>query len=101
MSEQETPLTIKVLVKIAPARINPDWHYHIANHAGRPMCGALLNMRDWHLRELSQLPSHLCTRCAKSLKPKSTTGSRRIAVRIPLSATEKDADTSDQLELPL
>lgn len=92
---------IRVLAKSALARVNPDWHYHLANAAGRPRCGALLNLREWQLRELAAPPGNLCARCARLLRPK---GERAVRLRIPLSAAPEETDddpTAEQLGLPL
>lgn len=97
MTHEELPQLVTVLARSGAARANPDWHHHLANEAGRPRCGTLLNMRDWQLKELSQLPRDLCERCARMLNPR---GSR---VRVPLSAAPDDEDESygEQLGLQI
>jgi len=82
-----------VLVKPGLARISQDWHPHLANSAGRPRCGALLNLREWQLRTLAAPPDGLCARCARLLRPRT---SSRVVVR-PGTTTP----SADQLGLPL
>lgn len=99
MSEQHATSPIRVLAKSGLARVNPDWRYHLANDAGRARCGALLNLREWHVRELAHAPGNMCERCARLLKPKEA---RLNRLRIPLSAAPEDEqELGEQLGLPL
>ena len=97
MINEEEPQLIRVLARSGLARANPDWRYHLANEAGRPRCGALLNTHNWQIKELPRPPRDLCERCARILHPP---GSR---VRVPLSAAPSDEDElqGEQLGLPL
>lgn len=100
MNDSSEQRPIVVLAKSGVARLNPDWHYHLANEAGRARCGALLNLREWQIRELPQAPGNMCARCARLLQPKN---SARQRLRIPLSAAPDDDQEApgEQLGLPL
>lgn len=100
MSDTPERRILAVLAKIGLARTNNDWHHHLANDAGRARCGALLNLREWQVRDLPHVPGNMCARCARLLKPK---GSGNGRVRVPLSAApaDEDAAAGEQLGLPL
>lgn len=100
MSDDSNSRTVMVLAKSGLARLSQDWHHHLANEAGRARCGALLNLREWQVRELPHVPGNMCARCARLLKPKATAPTR---VRVPLSAAPSDEDREQgkQLGLPL
>ncbi len=85
---------IAVLAKLAAAgRFHDDWRYHLANAAGRPRCGALLNMHEWQLRTMPHLPRGVCARCARSYSPRGP----RTSMHIDADPREDD----QQLLLPL
>lgn len=94
-SADDTPGDLLVLMKIGLARIKQDWHYHLATAAGRPRCGALLNLREWHLQTVVDPPADLCGRCARLINPKA----RRI--HIASSRLGRAEESEAQLGLPL
>lgn len=67
--DPEASHDLLVLMKIGLARFQQGWHYHLANGAGRPRCGALLNLREWQVRAVAVPPTPLCGRCARLLHP--------------------------------
>jgi hypothetical protein len=72
MFVEDEPRDLLVLHKVGLARINQEWHYHLATTAGRPRCGAAINRSEWRLLRLAQPPSDLCGRCARLLGPRAS-----------------------------
>lgn len=70
MFVEDEPRDLLVLHKVGLARINQEWHYHLATAAGRPRCGAAINRSEWRLLRVAQPPSDLCGRCARLLGPR-------------------------------
>lgn len=101
MTERNLDAPVTVLAKIGRARVGADWHYHLANQAGRPRCGTLLNLRDWQTRELPHAPGNMCARCARLLRPARVGTQKRVRIALSAAPAADDAAREDQLPLPL
>jgi hypothetical protein len=88
----DTPLG-ELLVLVKPG-LSQNWHPHLATAAGRPRCGALLNLREWQLQRVAAPPRSLCARCARLLNPRTS------AARVPVCRVTPAPDAT-QLGLPL
>lgn len=73
LPDDDAPGGLLILIKPGLAGLSQDWHPHLANSAGRPRCGALLNLREWQLRNVGAPPRGLCARCARLLGPRFST----------------------------